>query len=140
MMRERWADPEYRKRQSAARSDRMKRAWSGAEGDKRRARLVALNRSDARRKASGVRMSKLLADPQFKVKLAQRMKALHQRPEIRQRAREHARALAIRINARRRARRDVVPKGAMKLYRKLRAAGIDRKEALRQCWLSAGPA
>lgn len=138
LMRQRWADPEYRARQCGARSARMKRAWADpVEGARRRAKLAALNRSDMQRKRVGARMVKRLADPEFKAKLSRTMKALHRRPEIQRRTIEHARANLRKINARRRATRNFVPAGKMKLYRKLRAAGIDRKEALRQCWMSA---
>lgn len=136
-MRAQWADPEYRKRQSALRSAFMKRLWSNPITSKRRRdKLVALNRSEKHRKKSGQRMLAFLADPAFVAKLARNMKLLHERPEIQRRTKVHAAANARRVHAARRRNRDVVPPGKMKLYKKLRAHGVDRKEALRQCWIA----
>jgi hypothetical protein len=134
MMRERWADPEYRAQQTARHSARMKREWADPQlSEKRRAKLVDMNRSKKARQRSSAVMKALNADPAFRAKLSTTMAKTMSRPELRDRARQHAKALAVKINARRRRRGNVVPEGKEKLYKKLRVAGIARDEALRVC-------
>lgn len=117
----------------------MKRAWDDPEeGARRRAALAELNRSEERQRRSSERMLARLADPAFRAKLSRTMKETMKRRQLKERAAAHARLLALKINARRLSRRLVVPPGKMQLYKKLRAAGIPRRGALRQCWLSHG--
>lgn len=143
LMRDRWADPDYRARQSEIRSARMKAVWAdtdNAEAKNRRAKLAEHNKTPAMRAQSSKHIREVNSRPGETERKAAAMSALHDRPEIQARTKAHASALAHKVNARRRARRDVVPAGQQRLYRKFRAAGIDRKEALRQCWLAAGEA
>jgi hypothetical protein len=138
LMRARWADPEYRARQAAVRSANMKALWSDSEAVANlRAKLVARNRSKAQREAARAAVTKLNADAAFRAENQRRLKELHNRPDIKATFIAMVRLRNKTRVAKQRASRQIVPPGQMKLYRKLRAAGIERREALRECWREA---
>lgn len=134
-MRKRWQDPEYRARMTALFKARAVALWSDpVTAEKKRAKLISINKDPTVRAKRSASLKAGLKNParmeRFRAMQAKGIAAAQASDNVK----ACASAKAIRVNEARRKRRDVVPPGTQKQYRKLRNAGLDRKAALANCW------